>query len=137
MSIIGFYYAHTNGELIFKHEKPEMELGGFVKRVWPFDPEDRSGAYCILIEASVIGAKQERIAQLLERWQITDDDCITVAGPMHGMLIIQNGPRGSCSKWAAKWVDDDITVGYGATAFESMVCLVRLKSSGHLALNGL
>lgn len=135
MGIVGWYYFHENKDLIFKREKPEMESGGFVKRVWPFDPEDRAGAYCILIEAAVMDAQPHRLGELLEKWQVTDDDCLIAAG-YYCMLLVQNGPRDSWEKWAVRWADKDTPVGYGPTAFRAMVDLVRQNSGSILPPNG-
>jgi hypothetical protein len=136
MSLIGYFYLHENKDIIFKREKPEMEIGGFVKRVWPFDPEDRAGAYCILIEAAVMDVKPERLETLLEKWQITDDDCLIAAG-YYSMLLFQNAPRGLWNKWAVRWAEHDTPIGYGPTAFLSMVDLVRRNSGSILPPNGI
>jgi hypothetical protein len=136
VAIEGWYYAHANKDIIFKREKPEMEPGGFVKRVWPFDPEDRAGAYCILIEAAVMDSKKERLDQLIEKWKITDDDCLITAG-YYSILLMQIGPERSCNKWAARWASKDEPVGYGIDAFWAMVDLVRRNSGGTLPDNGI
>lgn len=77
--IDGYYYLHTNGDLIFKKVCPEIEPGGFVRMVWPVDLTDRGNAWVIVIEAGALGAKKERIEELREKWGLTDEDAFKFA----------------------------------------------------------
>jgi len=36
MNNVGWYYLHTNGDLIFKRTEPESD-SPFVRKVWPID----------------------------------------------------------------------------------------------------
>jgi hypothetical protein len=121
MTVIGWYYLHENGDLIFKYEKPEVEAGGFVKHVWDVDPEDRGGAYTILLEAIALGAKLERVEELAKKWGMTDDDCL-IGAAYFGMLLMKDGKR-----WAVRYADsqDRFGIANGETAFSAMCELAR------------
>lgn len=69
-----WYYLHTNGDLIHKTSKPEIEPGGFVHRVWPLKPEERESVYVLLIEAAVLGARMSRVLELAGKWGADGDD---------------------------------------------------------------
>jgi hypothetical protein len=70
----GWYYLHTNGELIFKRWfEPEAD-SDFVKKVWPIDVTNRANAWTILIEGLAMGARVERVAELAETWGCTTHD---------------------------------------------------------------
>lgn len=70
----GWYYLHTNGDLIFKRYEPEMEPGGFVRRVWPIDTSNRADAWRVVLEAAGLGASIERVRELAAKWKITPED---------------------------------------------------------------
>ena len=78
LSIEGWYYLHTNGDLIYKRElggtAADIRESDFARSMWPFDPTDREGAWRILVEASSLGAKPERIRELASLWQCDDAD---------------------------------------------------------------
>lgn len=65
---IGWYYLHENGELIYRRTYPEIEVGGFVKHVWPIDRTDRKHAWTLLLEAAHYDARTDRIIELAEKW---------------------------------------------------------------------
>jgi hypothetical protein len=73
-SLSGWYYLHTNGDLIFTRFQPEINPGGFVRMVWPCDPESRLDAWIIAIEALALGARRERVMELAQKWGLTDED---------------------------------------------------------------
>jgi len=75
----GYYYLHTNGDLIFKpaivfDSDPEYFNSPFVKRYWAFDSEDRFDAWQIAIEALSLGASKKRVFELKEKWKLTNED---------------------------------------------------------------
>ena len=65
MSIIGWYYLHTNGDLLYKRElegtAADIRESSFAKMLWPVDSEDRAGAWRIVVEALACGANPERV----------------------------------------------------------------------------
>lgn len=78
MTIEGWYYLHTNGDLIYKRElgdtAADIRESSFAKAMWPFDPDNREGVWRIVIEAACIGALPERIKALEELWKCNDED---------------------------------------------------------------
>lgn len=121
MPVLGWYYLHDNGDLIYKREEPKVEAGGFVKHVWPVDPEDRCTAYQIVLEAEALGAKIKRVNELAKKWHFTDDDCLIAAG-YFCMMLMKDGKR-----WSARYADanENWSVVHGETAFGAMCELVR------------
>lgn len=69
----GYYYLHTNGSLLWKRFRPEDD-SSFVVRVWTVDRTNRLNAWTICIEAKALGANPKRIAELAEKWGLTDED---------------------------------------------------------------
>lgn len=59
--ISGWYYLHTNGDLIFKHNLPgtaaDIRESDLAVMLWPIDVEDRESVWRILVEALACGAK--------------------------------------------------------------------------------
>ena len=81
--IAGYYYLHANGEVLYKRALPgvvsDFENSDFVKCWWPFEPEDRRGAWRVLIEATARGANAGRVAHLARIWHCTNDDAAEYA----------------------------------------------------------
>jgi len=77
-----YYYLHENGDLIHKRKHLQLKINQimdfeespFVKRFWILDLDRRLDLYHFLIAASMLGARKERIAELVLHWNITDDD---------------------------------------------------------------
>lgn len=78
MSIQGWYYLHQNNTLIYKRDfdetVSELRESTFVKHIWPFDEEDREGAWNILVEAQALGLDKNRVDELVQKWSCTDED---------------------------------------------------------------
>ena len=75
--MIGWYYLHKNKELIYKNSPDaiaDIRDSDLCHTAWSFSPEDRAGAWDILVEALSLGAKKERIAELAEKWKCDDID---------------------------------------------------------------
>ena len=74
----GWYYLHTNGELIYKRElgatAADIRESDFARALWPMEPSDREGAWRILVEGLAAGANPERIKELAERWECDNED---------------------------------------------------------------
>jgi hypothetical protein len=73
--IDGYYYLHTNGELIYKKFLPEPD-SPFVKAVWSIDTNDRTDAWRIVLEALALNANIKSVKQLAIRWDLDFDDSI-------------------------------------------------------------
>lgn len=75
--IIGWYYLHTNTELIFKRDSPgqdsDIRESDFAVALWAFDSQ-RTTAWNILVEALSLGANPRRIKELAELWDCDDRD---------------------------------------------------------------
>jgi len=82
----GFYYLHTNGEMIFKRFEPESD-SPFVKKVWALDISNRMDAWKIALEGLFLGARTERIEELAKKWGLTFEDSIE-------MLMRRGKPSG-------------------------------------------
>lgn len=121
----GWYYLHTNGELIFKRTEPEVEDGGFVQHVWPIDTTDRFTAWKLVTEALAYGAKRDRVMTLRKKWGLTDGDGMEYANRA-GFWLIFNGetfeagfkhPKGSKKKF-----DMEST---GGTAVDALAAVIN------------
>lgn len=70
----GWYYLHTNGELIHKRFDPSEDASDFVRRVWHVDITDRRCAWRIVLEALAMGSNKPRMRELARKWEITPVD---------------------------------------------------------------
>jgi hypothetical protein len=74
----GWYYLHINGELIYKRElggtAADIRESDFARALWPMNPEDRQGAWRILIESLASGANPVRVKDLAKKWHCDDKD---------------------------------------------------------------
>ncbi len=72
----GWYYLHTNGELIYKRDldgtAADIRESTFARALWPMEPSDREGAWRILIEGLAAGAN-------LKFWLTVGE---SIGGPM-------------------------------------------------------
>ena len=121
--IEGYYYLHTNGDLIYK---PDIDGGvfsdlrdsDFVRIIWTFDKTDRLCAWRILIEATILGANQKRIDELVDSWECTDDDGLIYADKIGVEVINDEG------SWCANRTDfinlAESPAGYGESVLEAL-----------------
>jgi len=63
----GYYYLHTNGELIFKKFEPEFD-SDFVRKIWSIDTNNRANAWRIILESLALNANIERVKKLSLKW---------------------------------------------------------------------
>lgn len=126
MSIQGWYYLHTNGNLIYKSSPDsacDIRDSDFARSLWPMDTTDRAGAWNILVEASALGAEPSRIAELAEKWSCDDADASHYAAFL-GLNLYLDG-----NAWCAT-LDDHVNLqesptGFGKTALEAMAALCK------------
>ena len=132
-SLIGYYYLHTNGDLIYKRyldaeQVADFEESPFVKRYWLLDVKDRAVAWFIAIEAAALGARPNRIKDIREKWKLTDEDALIFVGRV-GLILQKDG-----NQWMAAFDDftnlQDSQTGFGNTCFDA---LVELSKEGLLA----
>lgn len=122
MAIVGWYYLHTNGDLIYKRELSEtvadLRESDFVVMLWPVDSEDRASAWRILVEALACGAHKERVLHLAEYWECDDEDAKIYANQIGVKLSIDG------EKWCATCNDfvdlQTSPAGFGNTALEAL-----------------
>lgn len=127
MSIEGWYYLHTNGDLIFKKDYPgvaaDIRESDFARMLWPMDPTDRFGAWRILIEASALDANKERIADLVTKWGCNDADADELAKRC-GITIELDG-NAWCATHAGFINLQESEAGFGENKLEAMADLAK------------
>jgi hypothetical protein len=127
MSIQGWYYLHTNGDLIYKRDydgtAADIRESDFARSLWPMDPEDRAGAWRLLVEAKAAGAKPDRVTELAAKWGCTDDDGLIYAEHI-GVKVQRDG-----NAWCATRRDfQDLqasSAGFGETVLEALSELAK------------
>jgi hypothetical protein len=125
--IIGWYYLHENGDLIYKRELggtvADLRESSFVKGIWPFDPSDRAGAWNILVEGLASGARAERVRELAERWGCDDADAVHYADYVTATLY----PDGAAICATPFWFTDlqESPAGFGDDALEALAELCK------------
>ena len=123
--IIGWYYLHSNGDLIYKRDLEgtvaDLRESDFVKALWPFDPDDRAQAWNILIEALAAGANLRRIKELAEYWGCNNDDALNYAHYLHIKLCMDG--KSYCAK-QPNFIDLQASkAGFGASYLEALADL--------------
>lgn len=127
MSIVGWYYLHEGGDLIYKRElggtAADIREGGFARAMWPCDPNDRESAWNILVEALALGARHDRVLELAEKWRCTDADAAVYADRL-GITLIMDG-----NAWCAHRSDfinlQESPAGFGETCLEALAKLCK------------
>ena len=124
----GYYYLHTNGDLIFKKDMDgnavaDFRDSDFVKAFWPLDSGDRESAWTILVEATALGAKGDRVSELASKWRCDDKDAETYARRV-GCDLSMDG-----NQWCATANDfvnlAESVAGFGETCLVAMANLAR------------
>lgn len=126
MALIGWYYLHENGSLIYKPGADacaDIRDSDLAKGLWPMDPQDRAGAWRIVVEAGAAGASAERVADLANQWGCDDRDAGHYAEHV-GAHIFMDGDQ-----WCATRNDFDnlqeSPAGFGDTAREALTALAK------------
>lgn len=127
MAIQGWYYLHTNGDLIYKADHDgvvaDIRESDFARGLWPRDPTDREGAWNTLVEALAGGARKERVIELAGKWGCDDKDAPHYAGRVFCTLT-RDG-----ASWVATRYDfgnlQDSPAGFGDTCLEAMAALAK------------
>lgn len=119
----GYYYLHTNNELIYKPDYPDvcadLRESDFVKAFWPFDSEFRSDAWTILVEAGAMGAKKERIKELADKWGCDDKDAVNYVDFL-GVNLQQDGDKWCCTRMDFENLQES-NAGFGDTILEALI----------------
>lgn len=126
MSIVGWYYLHTNGELIYKPDPEaaaDIRDSDFARGMWPIATKDRAGAWSLLVEACAAGANTARVAELATKWGCDDADAEIYAVRV-GCILKRDG-----AAWCAHRADFEnlqaSPAGFGDTALAAMADLCR------------
>ena len=130
--VTGYYYLHTNGDLVFKKVYPDVFDSNVVLRVWPFIADNRTCAWAICIEALALGVQESRIKELQEKWHLTNEDAVEFA-TRAGMRVYMDGDA-----WCATFVDfenlQESPAGLGDDALHALAALIREVGSPVLEL---
>lgn len=126
MSIVGYYYLHTNGQLIYKPGTEcvaDIRESDFARMLWPCDPSDRFGAWRILIESLALGALASRVNELASKWLCDDTDADEFANRA-GIQLSLDG-----NAWCATATDfvnlQESPAGFGTTKLHAMAELAK------------
>lgn len=126
MSINGWYYLHTNEELIYKPDPDaiaDIRDSDFAVCSWPIDRNDRKSAWVLLVESLALGAKPERVAKLAEKWGCDDSDA-TIFADVIGIVIERDGDN-----WCAHKSDfinlQESPAGFGDSKLQAMAELAK------------
>lgn len=125
--INGWYYLHTNGDLIYKRElegtAADIRESDFAKALWPVDSSDRKMAWDILVEAWAAGGRKSRLQELADKWGCDNNDAEHYSGAI-GVNIFLDG-----NAWCATRKDfvdlQESPAGFGDTALEAMAELAK------------
>ena len=125
-NIIGWYYHHTNNELIFKRDSPgqdaDIRESDFATSMWMWDGQ-RPTAWRILVEALSLGVDIRRIKELAELWDCDDADAVN-----YGMYAgIDFGEDGNMKTASRKDFTNlaEHPMGFGETRLEAMADLCK------------
>lgn len=127
MAIDGWYYLHTNGDLIYKREydgvAADLRDSDFVKAFWPLDLELRQDAWTILIEGLAAGANTLRVFELAAKWGCDDKDG-QIYAEYNGINLTMDG-----DEWMATRSDfynlQESPVGFGRTVLGAFAGLAK------------
>lgn len=125
MTIEGYYYLHTNGDLIYKKNLDttvaDIRDSDFAVGLWPFDPMNRENAWALLVEALASGANKERVLELAGKWGCTEDDAAVYADRL-SLIVSQDGNK-VCATRQDFTNLQECPVGFGDTLLEAMANL--------------
>lgn len=123
----GWYYLHTNGDLIYKPETgsthADIRESDFAVAMWPMDAGDRETAWQFLVEAKAAGVSADRISELASKWGCNDDDAKVYAERV-GVVLQMDG-----NQWCATRKDFkdlmESKAGFGDTCLDAMAALAK------------
>lgn len=92
----GYYYLHSNGDLIYKNSiviesDPQYFDSPFVKRYWEMNFSDRSHAWIVILESLALGADLKRVKELAGKWGLTYKDSLEMLKRMEPNDLMKKG----------------------------------------------
>lgn len=122
-----YYYLHTNGDLIHKPyidggQAADFRESPFVRMFWLIDTQERYDAWRLLVEAKALGARDDRVDELVAKWRCDDEDAQTFADCL-GLQLFMDG-----DSWCATRADfhdlQTSPAGFGPTCLGAMAELL-------------
>lgn len=123
--ITGWFYLHTNGELIYKNSPDaiiDIRESDLATCAWSFN-NDRRTAWGILVEALSIGVKESRINELAGKWGCTDNDALEYANAIEINLSVDGDKKTAYLKSFTNITESPI--GFGDTYLQAMASLCK------------
>lgn len=127
MKIIkGWFYLHKNKDLIYKNNPnaiQDIRESDLCYAAWSFTGESRAEVWNLLVEASSLGARKERIKKLANDWNCSDEDAKNYAN----YLNIEIGNDGD-SKFARlkNFINlQESPCGFGETYLDAISSLCK------------
>ena len=125
--IVGWYYLHQNGDLIYKPDHDgvvaDIRDSDFARGLWPIAPADRLGAWTIVVEGLAAGALPARVRELADKWKCSDEDAAIYVECI-GVRLFKDG-----AAWCATRADfTDLQAsptGFGERAYEALAALAK------------
>lgn len=131
MQIDGYYYLHTNGDLIWKTYLDNAQVADFrdsdfVKHFWPISLGSRECYWSFLVEALAAGAKKERVFELAVKNGCGEEDAQHYAERLNISLLPDGNAMG-----AMKRIDHETSniqespCGFGDNSLEALAELAK------------
>jgi len=124
-TIQGWYYLHVNGDLIYKNNPDaivDIRDSDLCRSAWSWDGK-RQSAWQILVEASSLGAKSERIEKLTKDWGCDDVDAEEYAKYV-GCVLGVDGDRKTATRRDFENLQESLC-GFGETYLHAMSDLCK------------
>lgn len=122
-TIEGWYYLHVNKDLIYKNNPDaiqDIRESDLCHTAWGWD-NSRQTAWSILVEATVLGAKGERIEELAKHWNCDDEDAENYAKYL-GIVLKMDGTA-HCAHRSDFTNLQESPCGFGSSYLEAMANL--------------
>lgn len=126
--ITGWYYLHTNGELIYKPDSDtiagDLRESDFVRAMWIIDLSNRVSLWNILVEALALKANKSRIEELAKKWKCDNKDAEIYAQHI-GLAPLKMDGDQWCATLPSFINLQESEAGYGDSALEALADLCQ------------
>lgn len=126
MNIVGYYYLHTNGQLIYKPGTDcvaDIRESDFARMLWPCNPSDRLGAWRIIVESLALDADRKRVMELAAKWSCDEDDADEFAYRI-GIALTLDG-NAWCATGPGFTNLQESPAGFGETKIDAIAALAK------------